>query len=86
MSTSIKSLTKGYLRREPRFFASRRSINIGRVERIASVVLGFLAVSSILRRRPRRLGTALAAAGGALLERGFSGKCGVYRGLHVTSA
>ena len=57
-----------------------RSVNVGHGERIASIVLGSGLVAFGLMRRSRS-GWTLAATGAALLYRGVSGNCAVYRAL-----
>ena len=61
------------------------SINVGSVERVASVVAGAALVTFGLMRRSRS-GLALAATGGMMLYRGLGGHCLLYRALGVTRA
>jgi uncharacterized membrane protein len=59
-----------------------QSVNVGHGERIASIILGSgLMASGLLRRS--RTGWTLAATGAALLYRGLSGNCVVYRALDI---
>lgn len=55
-------------------------INVGDVERVASAVAGAALFKRGLKRRSLG-GLVLAAAGGSLLYRGFSGHCGLYQRL-----
>lgn len=65
--------------------SSARSVNVGNVERIVSIVLGSGLVAYGLMRRSRN-GVALAATGAALLYRGLGGRCAVYRALGINGA
>lgn len=60
-------------------------VNVGRRERIASVLVGGLLVIRGLFRRSliARLG---AVVGAGLVHRGWSGKCGFYRSLGIDTA
>lgn len=62
-----------------------RGINVGNPERILSVVGGAL-VGLYGLGRIRFSGLALAALGGALIYRGFTGHCNLYRYLGIDSA
>lgn len=65
--------------------ALARGQNINETERWASMAAGAaLAIYGLSRRRGR--GMAMAALGGALLERGFSGYCRVYHALGWNTA
>ena len=64
---------------------STSSINVGSVERVASVVGGAALVTFGLMRRSRS-GLGLAATGGMMLYRGLGGHCLVYRALGITRA
>lgn len=59
------------------------SINVGSVERVASVVAGAGLVAFGLMRRSRS-GLGLAAMGGMMLYRGLGGHCLLYRALGIT--
>ena len=59
------------------------SINVGSVERVASVVGGAALVAFGLMRRSRS-GLGLAATGGMMLYRGLGGHCLLYRALGIT--
>ncbi|MFL5303986.1 MAG: YgaP-like transmembrane domain [Polyangia bacterium] len=69
----------------PQLEAQYRPRNVNERERIASAILGSVLILFGVRRRSW-LGRALAAAGGALIERGASGRCGVYSALRLSSA
>jgi Predicted integral membrane protein len=60
-------------------------INVGRVERIVSAAAGSALVSAGVARRDLG-GALLALAGGMLLLRGATGRCGAYRALGVDTA
>ena len=62
---------------------STSSINVGSVERVASVVGGAALVAFGLMRRSRS-GLGLAATGGMMLYRGLGGHCLLYRALGIT--
>ena len=65
--------------------ALARGHNMNQVERWASMAAGAaLAIYGLSRRRGS--GMAVAALGGALLERGFTGHCHVYNALGVNTA
>jgi uncharacterized membrane protein len=59
------------------------SINVGSVERVASVVGGAALLAFGLMRRSRG-GLGLAATGGMMLYRGLGGHCLLYRALGIT--
>ena len=59
--------------------------NVGDGERLASV-FGGLALAAIGVNRFSLPGLALAAFGGALVQRGLSGKCPLYRALDAAPA
>lgn len=62
-----------------------QSVNLGHRERIGSILLGSgLLVFGLIRRS--RVGWSLAATGAALLHRGVSGNCMVYRSLRIDRA
>ena len=81
----IARITRGYLRRVPRQGLRLEGLNVNAVERMASAALGVLLIVYGLRRRGRWRAP-LAAAGGALVERGFSGRCAIYSALRLSSA
>jgi len=62
-----------------------RTINVGRNERWVSVVAGSVLALSGLRRRSMG-GFLLALLGGALVQRGVTGRCPVYRALDMDTA
>ena len=70
----------------PNALSSENSgINVGTVERIGSAALGALLVGgALLRPSVGRL--ILGMGGAALIQRGLSGYCGLYRGLGVNTA
>jgi len=74
-----------YWHRVPQLESEYRPRNVNRGERIASAIAGSALIFFGVRRRSW-LGRALAAAGGALIERGASGRCGVYSALRLSSA
>jgi uncharacterized membrane protein len=86
MSKSIFKLSRGYLRREPRFILRRvQPENVNGLERGLSLLFGAGLVALGMRRRWRsRMG--LTAAASALIRRGLTGRSRVYEALHVTSA
>jgi len=75
----------GYLHRVPQLESEYRPLNVNMVERITSAVVGAALVFLGVRRRSL-VGRALAATGGALIERAASGRCGVYSALRLSSA
>jgi uncharacterized membrane protein len=74
-----------YWHRVPQLESEYRPLNLNLVERIASAACGVALVFFGVRRRSL-LGRALAATGGALIERAASGRCGVYSALRLSSA
>lgn len=61
-------------------------VNVGNIERTASVILGSLALTQAFRGgRGRVSRTAAGSTGMALLWRGLSGNCPVYSGLDISS-
>jgi uncharacterized membrane protein len=64
---------------------SIRRVNVGRLERLASILGGAALVAFGLRRRSRA-GLSLAATGATLVLRGVSGWCGLYRALGIDRA
>jgi uncharacterized membrane protein len=67
---------------EPRREISRRSTNVGSVERLLSMAAGGALAAYGLRRR-EAAGGAAALAGAALLYRGATGHCDVYQALGI---
>lgn len=67
---------------EPPRQRSGAAINVGRTERLLSMVAGGVLAGYALRRRTT-LGGAAAVAGAALLHRGATGHCGLYEMLGV---
>lgn len=65
--------------------STTQSVNVGHVERMASIAVGSgLLALGLLRRS--RMGWSLAAAGVALLYRGLRGHCAVFRALGLDRA
>jgi len=69
----------------PEHHIAGSSVNVGSVERVASVVAGSLLVAYGLMRRSRS-GLGLAATGGMMVYRGVGGHCFLYRALGITRA
>ena len=67
----------------PQHSITASSINVGSVERVASVVAGTALVAWGLFRRSRS-GLGLAATGGMMLYRGLGGNCLLYRALGIS--
>jgi len=63
-----------------------KNLNVGTIERLASVVAGSALVSFGLVRRSWPLSAATIAAGIPLAVRGWSGHCAVYGGLGINTA
>jgi uncharacterized membrane protein len=63
----------------------RPETNVGKAERIGSAAVGALLVGRALLH-PSLGRLILAAGGAALLQRGLSGQCGLYRALGVNTA
>jgi hypothetical protein len=89
----IPPSVRDYVHRVPAAFAERQAVNVNKVERVVSVLLGAALVGYGLfralgggRGRGRARSTLAAAAGGALVERGLSGRCALYRALRVSTA
>jgi hypothetical protein len=87
----IPPSVRDYAHRVPAAFAERQAVNVNKVERVASVLLGAALVGYGLFRalgggRGRARSTLAAAAGGALVERGLSGRCALYRALRISTA
>jgi uncharacterized membrane protein len=79
--TGTEGLGTGYYEVErPR--PRRPRMNVGHAERWLSVVAGAALATYALRQRRRAYG-ALAVAGAALLHRGATGHCNVYRALGI---
>jgi uncharacterized membrane protein len=83
--SSISTMSGGYLRKVPRWTQPLRSTNVGQVERILSMLSGVVLIARAFRQRSS-WDTLAAAAGGALIERGLTGKCALYTALAITSA
>jgi uncharacterized membrane protein len=60
-------------------------MNVGQLERVASVMVGSLLVARGIKQMSL-LGLAVAGLGAALVQRGATGKCPVYKALNVTTA
>jgi hypothetical protein len=90
VARALPPAVRGYLHRVPQAFAERQAVNVNRFERVASVLLGAALIGYGLLRSAGGRSVArpalVAAAGGALVERGLSGRCALYRALHLTSA
>jgi uncharacterized membrane protein len=85
MSVALGNLTNGYLQHVPRLMKRWDRTNVNAVERGLSIAVGALTIVSALRQ-PGIVGRVLKlASGGALLARGLSGSCSVYRAMGVTS-
>jgi uncharacterized membrane protein len=80
---NIRSAASEYLK--PTEGTSQSSVNIGETERLVSLVGGAALAFVGLERRSLG-GLVVAALGGALVYRGFTGSCGLYKALGVTSA
>jgi uncharacterized membrane protein len=74
-----------YLHRVPQLESEYRPLNVNLVERVVSAAAGLALVFLGVRRRSL-IGRALAATGGALIERAASGRCGVYSAFRLSSA
>jgi uncharacterized membrane protein len=74
-----------YWHRTPQLESEYRPLNVNLAERITSAAVGLALVFFGVRRRSL-LGRALAATGGALVERAASGRCAVYAALRLSSA
>ena len=61
------------------------TVNVGEAERLASIFGGVALVAAGLHRKSLG-GLLLAAAGGAMAYRGYTGSCGLYARLGITSA
>jgi uncharacterized membrane protein len=72
-------------RRVPHDRSAQNGINIGRSERLLSVISGGALAAYALRRRDWR-GTTLALLGAELLRRGATGHCNLYQALGVSTA
>jgi uncharacterized membrane protein len=58
-------------------------VNVGQLERVVSVMLGSLFIGSGLRRMSLT-GLGIAGLGAALIQRGATGQCPLYKALNVT--
>src|SRR4051794_17322226 len=63
----------------------RQEINVGEIERVASVLIGSLLIATGIKRLSL-LGLGIAGVGAALVQRGATGHCNAYSALGVTSA
>lgn len=63
----------------------QQAINVGDPERLASIVGGAALVLVGLERRSLG-GLIVAAVGGLMVRRGYTGSCSLYKAMHVTSA
>jgi hypothetical protein len=70
-------------RRRPQPRRAHRRENVGRTERIASLIAGGILGTIALNRRGR-FGLALSVAAGELVYRGVTGHCHVYSLLGIT--
>ena len=80
---TIRSVAGDYL--QPVERESQSAINVGEAERLASIAGG--AALALIGIERRSLGGLLVAAvGGVLIHRGYTGSCGVYKAAGLTSA
>src|ERR1051326_5773357 len=59
-------------------------LNVGHIERVASVMLGSLLVANGIKRL-NLLGLGIAGAGAFLIQRGATGSCAIYKAANVTA-
>lgn len=64
----------------------QKEINVGELERVASVLLGGLFVSAGLKRFFSARGWLMGGLGYALLQRGASGHCAIYEKYGINTA
>src|SRR5436309_683720 len=69
----------------PKQRAGADQMNVGQLERVASVMIGSLLVARGIKQLSL-MGLGVAGLGAALVQRGATGKCPVYKALNVTSA
>lgn len=84
MASTYPAVAEGAVDRNRDDFATDDDVNVGRGERLVSVIGGSVLTFYGLRRRGA-LGTAAAAAGTMLIERGVSGHCRVYEAMNVST-
>jgi uncharacterized membrane protein len=58
---------------------AKQSVNVGKLERIASILAGTLLVFKSFKNKSKRFQIPAAAAGGFLIYRGTTGHCDVYK-------
>ena len=85
MSITTTPQQGSYLERVDEQSTSNTAINVGEAERLASLFGGVALVTAGLQRRSLG-GLVLAAVGGGLVYRGYTGSCGLYKKLGLTSA
>lgn len=71
-------------RRRPRQRPRSRRENVGRTERIASLIAGSVIGAFAFKQRGR-LGLVLSVAAGELIYRGMTGHCHVYSAIGINS-
>ena len=64
--------------------AAPNVMNVGQLERVVSVMVGSLLVARGIKQMSL-LGLGVAGVGAALVQRGATGKCPIYKALNVTS-
>jgi uncharacterized membrane protein len=74
--------TTSFTCREPKQSGEKEK-NVGQMERMASSLLGGMLLAMGLKRLNSLTGLSVTAIGGGLLYRGVTGKCELYRALHV---
>jgi len=85
METYYPGLTRIHEFEEPQL-SHGDATNVGKAERIASILAGAGVALAGLRRINSLRGAALVVAGGGLVYRGVSGTCQVYRALGINTA
>jgi uncharacterized membrane protein len=73
------------LHRAPRFLSGARRANVSRSERWLSALAG-LGLAALAFRRRSLPGMTAGALGAALIERGLTGRCPLYRAMRLSSA
>jgi uncharacterized membrane protein len=79
-----RSSENGWSHRDDGRSTAHTAHNVAQVERVGSVALGAALITMGIRRRDR-VGVAAAILGGALVHRGATGNCAVYRALGVST-
>ena len=85
LDVELEYLDGGAGRRTGRGARARDDVNVNAAERVASVAAGGALAAYGLRRKDLT-GLLLGLVGGALLERGVTGRCAVYEAMGLTSA